>query len=444
MGWASSFQLGKGKTLRIPNSVHANSRQKVMAEMAKKGLCSGICLLKGGEDKNQYETDMELLFRQDSWFNYLFGVKEPQFYGALTLSTKSCTLFIPRLNSEYEIWCGKIQSPAYFQTLYGVDEVLYIDELEGWLVQAMKAEDHDPNTKDTTSSDGDGDAKKPSSMKIYLNKGRNSDSGLYAKPATFPGETSFREAGQVCEDTLFDVLTTARVTKSDQEIEAMWYASLIASQAHVAVMRSTRVGMCEYELEARFLYEIYATGGCRNAAYTSICACGPNGAVLHYGHAGAPNDRLLLANDMCLLDMGADYHGYVSDITCSFPLSDAFTADQKAIYEGVLSAQRVVLAHMLVDTWWPDCHRLAEKEILLALQGVGVIVKTASIEELVGADVGAVFFPHGLGHLIGCDTHDVGGYLTGSPERLMSPGLNKLRTARYLEVTDRPTNRLID
>ena len=176
-------------------------------------------------------------------------------------------------------------------------------------------------------------------------------------------------------------------------------------------------------------------GGCRKAAYTSICACGPNGAVLHYGHAGAPNDRLLLANDMCLLDMGADYHGYVSDITCSFPLSEAFTADQKAIYEGVLSAQRVVLAHMLVDTWWPDCHRLAEQEILLALQHVGVIVSTASIEELVAADVGAVFFPHGLGHLIGCDTHDVGGYLTGTPERLTSPALNKLRTARYLEVT---------
>lgn len=70
--------------------------------------------------------------------------------------------------------------------------------------------------------------------------------------------------------------------------------------------------MAEYELEARFLYEIYAHGGCRKAAYTSICACGPNGAVLHYGHAGAPNDRVLRGSDMALLDMGADYHGYVS------------------------------------------------------------------------------------------------------------------------------------
>lgn len=108
-------------------------------------------------------------------------------------------------------------------------------------------------------------------------------------------------------------------------------------------MRAAKAGMMEYELEATFLYEIYRNGGCRHAAYTSICACGPNAAVLHYGHAGAPNDRMLLASDIALLDMGAEYHGYVSDITCSFPVSGRFSDDQRVIYEGVLAAQRAVL-----------------------------------------------------------------------------------------------------
>jgi len=108
-------------------------------------------------------------------------------------------------------------------------------------------------------------------------------------------------------------------------------------------MRSARPGVMEYELEAQFLYEIYKSGGCRRSAYTSICACGPNAAVLHYGHAAAANDRFSTSGDMALLDMGAEYHGYVSDITCSFPLSGTFTADQRAVYEGVLAAQRVVL-----------------------------------------------------------------------------------------------------
>jgi Xaa-Pro dipeptidase len=138
---------------------------------------------------------------------------------------------------------------------------------------------------------------------------------------------------------IFHAVATARVTKSEEEIEAMRYSAYVASNAHVAVMRTTQqgnlpvdnttlslkcnmiyrvwIGMMEYELEAKFMYEIYKNGGCRKAAYTSICACGPNGATLHYGHAGAPNDRQLLPTDMALLDMGADYHGYVSDITCS-------------------------------------------------------------------------------------------------------------------------------
>jgi Xaa-Pro dipeptidase len=112
----------------------------------------------------------------------------------------------------------------------------------------------------------------------------------------------------------------------------MWYCAYVASQAHVAVMRSTKVGQMEFELEATFLYEIYKNGGCRRAAYTSICACGPNAAVLHYGHAAAPNDRQIQSNDIALLDMGAEYHNYVSDITCSFPVSGKFTADQRVIF----------------------------------------------------------------------------------------------------------------
>ena len=73
-------------------------------------------------------------------------------------------------------------------------------------------------------------------------------------------------------------------------------------------------------------------------AYTCICACGPNPAVLHYGHAGAPNARLLKEGDQALLDMGAEYHCYAADITCSFPISSDFTPDQILVPEAVLAA----------------------------------------------------------------------------------------------------------
>ena len=83
---------------------------------------------------------------------------------------------------------------------------------------------------------------------------------------------------------------------------------------------------------------------------------------------------------------------------------------------------------------WVDCHRAAEREVLAALMEVGVIVAGSSFEEMKAEHLGATFMPHGLGHLIGCDTHDVGGYIEGTPERSSHPGVRKLRTSRTLEV----------
>ncbi len=91
-----------------------------------------------------------------------------------------------------------------------------------------------------------------------------------------------------------------------------------------------------------------------------------------------------------------------------FPVSGKFTADQRAVYESVLAAQSAVMAIMTAGTPWPDCHRAAEREIVRGLMSLGLLIN-GTVDELVAKGLGAVFFPHGLGHLIGCDTHDVGG-----------------------------------
>lgn len=297
-GWASNsyFQLAKGKTLAIPMSLHEATRAKLVGLM-KKSVPNGIILIKGGEDSCQYDSDTEILFRQDSWFNYLFGVKESGVFGAISISTGKCTLFIPKLPEEYKIWCGTIHPPSSFRLSYAVDEVLYTCDMTAWFTTAL--------------------AQEGENAEVHLMNGVNSDSGIQCNAATFEGMDDIVPKEKRCTKYLYHALSTSRVTKSAYEIEVMEYCAWVASNAHVEVMRSTHPGLNEYELEAKFLYEIYRKGGCRRCAYTSICACGPNGAVLHYGHAGAPNDRLLLESDMALLDMGAEYHGYVSDITCS-------------------------------------------------------------------------------------------------------------------------------
>jgi len=134
--------------------------------------------------------------------------------------------------------------------------------------------------------------------------------------------------------------------------------------------------------------------------------------------------------------MGAEYFGYGSDVTCTFPAGGVFDARQREVYEGVLNAQRVVIGMMKPGVAWTDCHKAAEGEVLKKLIELGLVVLTngKSVEDLVEMRLGAVFMPHGLGHLIGVDTHDVGGYLEGrTPERSELPGLKSLRTARILE-----------
>jgi Xaa-Pro dipeptidase len=122
-------------------------------------------------------------------------------------------------------------------------------------------------------------------------------------------------------ELLHPVLSECRVHKSKLELDVLRYANNVSSEAHVQVMRIAKVGMKEYQLESTFLHHVYMYGGCRYCSYPCICAAGENSSTLHYGHAAAPNDKVMLDGDMALLDMGAEYHCYGSDITCSFPVS---------------------------------------------------------------------------------------------------------------------------
>lgn len=128
--------------------------------------------------------------------------------------------------------------------------------------------------------------------------------------------------------------------------------------------------------------------------------------------------------------MGAIYCGYTADITCSFPANGVFTRDQKFIYEAVLSARDAVLREAKPGVLWTDMHLLANREMLQALKNGGLLI--GDVNEMIAAGLNEIFQPHGLGHLLGLDVHDVGGYLPGHPGRPTQPGLRKLRTARQL------------
>lgn len=128
--------------------------------------------------------------------------------------------------------------------------------------------------------------------------------------------------------------------------------------------------------------------------------------------------------------MGGEYYCYASDITCTFPSNGKFNPKQKIVYEATLRANRAVLNAVKPGVSWLDMHLLADRVILEDLKAAGLL--TGDIDEMLEHRISAIFFPHGLGHMLGIDTHDVGGYPMGH-ERSTKSGLKSLRTVRVLE-----------
>ncbi|XP_053676185.1 xaa-Pro dipeptidase [Anopheles nili] len=400
------FQMGS-HTHAIPMALFRNNRVKVVNELRRAHNFGDdskpVVLLQGGDNISHYDTDVDYVFRQESYFTYLFGVTEPGCYGTVELKSGRSTLYVPRLPEEYAVWMGPLLGLEEFKQKYEVDAVYYADELPARLANV------DPSV-------------------LLLLSGPNSDSGSVVKPAYFKGIESF----VADTDILFPVIAECRVIKSSDEIEVLRYVARVSSDAHKAVMKVMKPGLHEYQAEAEFLRHAYAVGGCRHVSYTCICGTGTNSAILHYGHAGSPNDCAIRDGDMCLFDMGANYGGYAADITCSFPASGKFTDDQKLIYNAVLAARDAVCATAREGVSWIDMHLLANRVMLEELRK-GQLLK-GDVGEMMEAGLNAIFQPHGLGHFLGLDVHDVGGYLPGCPERSTQAGVNRLRTARTLKA----------
>ena len=400
----SVFERGPN-TLQVPMELHALNRRRLVDKLKAVDSLqnkTSFVLLVGGESATRYDSDHEPVFRQESYFHWMFGVQEPDFCGGVSVPDGTSYLFAPKLPESYAVWMGRLHTTDEIRQRYAVDRVIWFDDMNS----TLKSLDLD--------------------TLLTLN-GLNTDSGKTSQEAQFNGRQEFA----VNNTILHPIISELRVFKTDMELGVMRYINKISSEAHKEVMRKTRVGMKEYQMESVFQHYCYYTGGARFMSYTCICASGNNSAVLHYGHAGAPNDKTIEDGDMLLFDMGSEYYCYASDITCSFPANGSFTADQKIIYNAVLNASRAVMRSVKPGVAWTDMHLLAERIQLEELKKHGLLV--GDVDQMMIHRLGAIFMPHGLGHFMGIDTHDVGGYQAWTPERSELPGLKSLRTARILE-----------
>jgi len=203
------------------------------------------------------------------------------------------------------------------------------------------------------------------------------------------------------EARLRAALNEVRRQKDDVELERMRLAEAATRAGFAAVVPMIRPGVSERELQIELEANFFRNGA-DGVAYDTIVGSGPNSAVLH----ALPTSRRVGDDELVLIDAGGEYRGYASDVTRTYPASGRFTSEQAAINEIVRGALAAAIARCTAGTEWVDVHRTGALVIAEGLVDFGLLRGDA--ESIVAAGAQSVFFPHGVGHMVGLGVRDAG------------------------------------
>jgi Xaa-Pro dipeptidase len=243
-------------TFKVPMAMFEINRAKVVQHMLEQDPnVKGLILLEGGKQTTRYDTDHEPVFRQESYFHYLFGASQyADCYGTLSLPEGEATLFVPTWGVDVATVCGESPEFEKVKVELGLENVMAVSNLKAFVEQEMDRLDGTVVTEESSSDGVNGGEKKtggePTKSKLYLLKGLNTDSGNFATPASFEGIEKYCDVRD--EDALFQSMSQCRVIKSSAEIELLRYVNWVSSMAHVEVMNACKPGMMEYQLESLF------------------------------------------------------------------------------------------------------------------------------------------------------------------------------------------------
>jgi Xaa-Pro aminopeptidase len=189
-----------------------------------------------------------------------------------------------------------------------------------------------------------------------------------------------------------------REIKTKEELLLLTKAVRISAMGQREIMKAMHQGMSESEIQGihEFVYKKY---GSEFEGYPSIVGAGNNGCVLHY----TENSKMKVENDLVLMDLGAEYHGYTADVTRTIPANGKFSTEQKLIYDLVYQAQEAGIATVKKGNSFKEPDVAARKVITVGLMELGIITKE---------EQSIIYFPHGTSHHIGLDVHDPGLYNT--------------------------------
>ncbi len=365
---------------RINKDLFIKNRANFVAAMAPKSVA-----IFNSNDIYPISADSTMPFQQHRDIFHLSGVDQEEsililFPDAHNEEHREM-LFLKETSELIAIWEGeKLTKEAAFETA-GIKNVFWLDQLDTVLKIVMaQAENIYINTNEHTRANTIVETRE--------------DRFIKRLKADYPAH-GFKKSAPI--------MHRLRSIKDSIEIELMQNACNITEKGVRRILSFIKPGVAEYEIEAELMHE-FLRNRSKGFAYTPIIASGKNACVLHYIENNQPcND-----GDVILMDFGAEYANYASDLTRCVPVNGRFTARQKDVYNAVLNVKKASEKLLVPGTFLADYHvevgKLMESELL----GLGLIDQTDIKNQDPKWPAYKKYFMHGTSHYIGLDTHDLG------------------------------------
>jgi len=361
-----------------------------------KTAAEGAIIIVAAAPERIRNNDVYYSYRQDSDFLYLTGLQEAEAMLVMIPGKKDglSILFCREKDPKREAWDGSMTGTSGAVEDLGMDQAYPFTEIANRLPGLL----HDRE-------------------RIYYDLGKDTqfDRQLISWLNTLRGKSrrGFHAPDEII--ALDHMLHDMRLYKSRPELSAMRKSARIAAEAHCKAMTVCKPGMNEAEIHAELLHT-FTRHQCETS-YPPIVGGGANACVLHY----ISNRDELHDGDLLLIDAGAEYDGYASDITRTFPVNGKFSAEQRALYEVVLAAQKEAISLVHTGEQWDDVHDAAVRVATEGMLDLGII--KGSLEQALDEETYQEYYVHNTGHWLGLDVHDVGDYQVDGHSRELEPGM---------------------
>jgi len=312
-------------------------------------------------------------FTPDRNFYYLTGISEENHIVVLSTFNNEISekLFLKEIDLAKEMWNGKTLRDFEAKEISGIEDTVYMNEFYGYLNRLIKGAEE---------------------INLYLDLDRQNyfeeDSNGNKFAEVFKGKYP-----QVIIKNVSSNITPLRMIKSKSEIAEMQRAIDITIDGVESLMKNSKAGMKEYELEAYFDF-VCKTNGAKDFAFRTIAAAGKNATTLHY----VENNSDIKNDDLILFDLGAQWNFYNADITRTFPVGGKFTDRQKQVYEAVLRVNKAVIEKIKPGVVYKELNAWATDLIAEECIKLGIIKEKKDVSK---------YYWHSIGHNLGLDTHDV-------------------------------------